>query len=88
MRKLPWLLPITLTLGLILFVIASVSAQDYFKATDLQIIPKSVIEGESVTITAVITNTTKKGGIILEVDLMINGKVIDIKEVTLAAGAS
>jgi hypothetical protein len=87
MRKLIWLLPVTLTLLLVLAATVSVCAQDNFEVTDLSISPKSVTEGESVTITAVVANSDNTEST-YNVELKINDELKDTEEVPLAAGAS
>ena len=87
MRKLIWLLPITLTLLLVLTATVSVSAQDDFEVTDLSISPNSVTVGENVTITATVTNTKATEETYL-LDLKLNGEIKDSQELTLGAEQS
>jgi len=87
MRKLIWLLPVTLTLLLVVAATVSVSAQDDFEVTDLSISSNSVAVGEPVTITAKVTNTKDTKGTYLA-ELKLNGEVKDSQELTLNAGQS
>jgi len=87
MRKLSWLLPVTLTLLLVFAATVSVNAQDDFEVTDLSISPSSVQVGENVTITATVTNTgTSEKTDTLE--LILNGETADSQELTLGADDS
>jgi hypothetical protein len=87
MRKLTWLLPVTLTLLLVLAATVSVNAQDDFEVTDLSISPNSVAVGDNVTISANVTNTKGTEGTYL-LELKLNGEIKDSQELTLGAGQS
>ena len=87
MRKLTWLLPVTIILFLVLAATVSVSAQDDFEVTDLSISPDSVAAGEPVTITAIVTNTKETEETYL-FELKVNGEVKDSQELLLGAGQS
>src|SRR4030043_334805 len=87
MRKLTWLLPVTLTLLLVLAATVSVSAQDDLEVTDLSISPNSVAVGETVTISANVTNT-KATEETYQLELKLNGEVEDSQDLTLGAGES
>ena len=87
MRKLTWLLPVTLTLLLVLAATVSVSAQDDLEVTDLSVSPNSVAVGETVTITATVTNT-KATEETYQLELKLNGEVEDSQDLTLGAGES
>jgi hypothetical protein len=81
MRKLTWLLPVTMILLLVLA--TTVSAQDDFEVTDLSISPDSVAAGEYINITATVTNTKDTQETL---ELKINGEVKD--SLSLGAGQS
>lgn len=85
MRGLLWLAPLLLALT-ILAPIASTNAQADFKVSDLNISPESAQEGDTIIISANVTNTGEKGT--HEIQLIINGEIKDTKELTLDAGAS
>jgi len=87
MRKLTWLLPVALILIFVLAATASVSAQDDFKVTNLSVSPDSVALGDSVTVSANVTNTKATGETYL-VELKLNGEVKDSQQLTLDAGQS
>jgi hypothetical protein len=87
MRKLSWLLPVTMILLIVLAATVSVSAQDDFEVTNLSISPDSVAVGEPVTITATVTNTKDTEETYL-VELKVNGEVKDSQELPLGAGQS
>jgi len=87
MRKLTWLLPVTLILVTALAATVSVSAQDDFEVTDLSISSNSVAVGEPVTITATVTNN-KDTAETYHLELMLNGEVKDSQDLTLNAGES
>jgi flagellar basal body-associated protein FliL len=88
MRKLTWLLPVTMILFLILAATVSVSAQDDLEVRDLSISPDSVAVGEYVTITATVTNT-KDTEETYSIELKLNGEVKDSQELPpLGAGQS
>jgi hypothetical protein len=87
MRKLTWLLPVTLTLFLVLAATVSVNAQDDFEVTDLSISPNSVAVGENVTITANVTST-QAAEETYTLELKLNGEIKDSQELTLGAGQS
>jgi len=83
MRKLTWLLPVTLIILLILAATVSVSAQGDLEVTGLSVSPDSVAAGEYVTITATVTNNTEET---YSVELKLNGEVKD--SLSLGAGDS
>lgn len=71
MKKTLWLAPATLTVALILAVTTSVGAQADIEVTSVTISPDSVKEGETVTITATVTNTGDAPGshtLVLKID--------------------
>jgi len=71
MKKALWLAPATLIVALILAVTTSVGAQADIKVTSVTISPDSVKEGETVTITATVTNTGDAPGshtLVLKID--------------------
>ncbi|MCK4331245.1 MAG: hypothetical protein KAW81_01695, partial [Dehalococcoidia bacterium] len=88
MKKALWLAPATLIVALILAVTTSVGAQADIKVTSVTISPDSVKEGETVTITATVTNTGDAPGshtLVLKID----NEVEATKEIVdLAADAS
>ncbi len=57
MKKPLWLLSVALMLALVLAITTSVSGQAEFNITGVTVSPDSVKEGETVTITATVTNT-------------------------------
>ena len=87
MKKLTWLLPVTLTLLLILGATVSVIAQDDFEVTDLSISPSSAAVGDTVTITANVANPNATEET-QPLELKLNGEIKDSQELTLDAEES
>jgi len=88
MKKALWLAPATLIVVLILAVTTSVGAQADIKVTSVTISPESVKEGETVTITATVTNTGDAPGS-YDLILKINDEVEETKVIDdLAADGS
>ncbi|HIE17888.1 MAG TPA: hypothetical protein EYP71_06795 [Dehalococcoidia bacterium] len=85
MRSLLWLAALLWAL-IVLTPITSTSAQADFKVSDLNISPQSAQEGDTITISANVTNTGEKGTYAIQ--LIINGEIKETKELTLDAGAS
>lgn len=84
MKKLLWLLPAALILAFIAVIPTSVAAQDNLKVGTLTITPesKSVKEGETVTITAEVSNTGDTEET-YTLDLKVNDEVKDTKTIKL-----
>jgi hypothetical protein len=89
MKKLLWLLPAALILTFIAVIPNSVGAQDTLKVGTLTIVPesKSVKEGETVTITAEVSNTGDTEET-YTLDLKVNDEVKDTKTITLQGKAN
>ena len=82
MKKTLWLVPVILILALVQAVTTSVTGQDDLAIT-LNISPRSVKEGETVYITAVVTTDTEGTYTVV---LKIDDEVEETKQVTLEAG--
>ncbi len=69
------------------FVVVSYTGPAAFTASDLAITPAEVGTGETVTISALVANTGDLAGS-YEVTLKINNVVVDVRDITVAGGAS
>lgn len=87
MRKLLRLLIATLTLVLVLTITTPINAQAELEVTNLTISPESTKVGDTITITATVKNKGDEEDA-FTLTLKIDDRVIDTKEITLAAGAS
>lgn len=87
MRKLLRVLPAILVLATIFAAAVAVSAQDGFEVTGLSLSSNSVTVGETVTVTAKVTNAKDTEATHL-LELKLNGEIKDSQEFTLGAGQS
>jgi PKD repeat protein len=92
MRKLTWLLPVTMILLLALAVTTSVGAAANFEIENPTISPNPAAEGDTITISCVVSNTGDEEGT-YTVDLTVTGtatgtEFTDTEDVTLEAGGS
>jgi hypothetical protein len=92
MRKLTWLLPALSILALVMAVTTSVSAAANFEIESPAISPNPASEGDTITISCVVTNTGDEAGD-YTLELKINGtatatQFTDTEDVTLGAGGS
>lgn len=87
MKKLLWLLPAAFIMAFVLTIPCLISAQDTVKVENLQIEPKSVKEGENVTISADVTNTGDAEST-FTLDLKVNDEKKDTKSVKIPAKKS
>ncbi len=88
MKKLLWLLMAALMLVSIFTIPSTASAQDDLEIEDLQIDPRSVKEGEPVTVTADVTNTSATENNTYTIELKINDEIVDSETIDLEAQES
>jgi len=87
MNRALWLLLLAPLFIFFLFITNLVSAQAEFQVSELELSSQSVKAGETVTITATVTNIGDAEGT-YELTLKINDEIKDSKEITLAADKS